>query len=191
MKKDGLLLLPVLFILLTNIPSFGQLDYPIDFKNELQMAQLNFYEPLENSFKSVPIDENELIAYDFAIKSKDKKVEIRYAILPASEQAENFVPTVNFAAKATSLATNEEEDALMVFHLMDANDLQEQYNADWGASVFFRPKAAFSNKKHCRMLALYAEGKANVFVFYLFNDLSIDLNEPQFKNIRFNESLNE
>ncbi|MEM9823942.1 MAG: hypothetical protein AAF985_22850, partial [Bacteroidota bacterium] len=56
------------------------------------------------------------------------------------------------------------------------------------AAVFFQPKASFSRKQHCKMVAIYKEGKANIFVFYLFDDLSVDLNREQLQNIRFASS---
>ena len=175
----------VLSIFLFNQNGFGQLDYPLEFKETLQAAQLDFYEPLENSAKIVQIQKNDLLPYDFALKLKKEKVEIRYAILPDSEQKEYFRPNIYFAAKASSVASNDEDSSIMAFHAVDTAALKNTFNAEWGAAVFFKPKASFSSKQHCKMLALYKEGKANVLIFYLFNDESIDLNEPQFQNIRF------
>ncbi|MEM8906921.1 MAG: hypothetical protein AAGD05_03665 [Bacteroidota bacterium] len=185
MKKN--LLLPLLLLLFLLPQShFAQIERSTAFEQQLQQAQLDFFEPSENSFKQLPIRKNTVQTYDFAIQSKREKVEIRYVILPAQDQVLDDFPPVNFTAKASSVASNEEEE-FMVFHAMDEATLKNTFNADWGASAFFRPKIGFSNKRHCKMVGLYSKGKANIYIFYLFNDLSIDIDE-RFHLVRFLET---
>lgn len=174
-----------LLLLLSSTIGFGQIEYPATFQENLQLAKVDFYEPLENSFKNAPIRKNTIQNYDLAIKSRKENLEIRYVVLPiGSTPSENF-PPVSFTAKATTVADNDPEK-VMAFHPMEATEVKNKFNADWGASAFFHPKAEFSTKRHCKMVALYAKGKANIYVFYLFDDLSIDL-EERFQHIRFTE----
>ena len=79
---------------------------------------------------------------------------------------------------AISAATNENEEARLVLHEMSKENLKN-YHADWGAVVFFQPKIIFSDKDHCKMLALYQEEKGLVYIFYLFDEASeeVDLQE--------------
>ena len=67
---------------------------------------------------------------------------------------------------------------------MKTQQLQEEFNADWGAIAFFQPKKEFSTKEHCKMVAIHAEGKGNVYIFYLFDDPQTDL-EELFATLRF------
>ncbi|MEM6380964.1 MAG: hypothetical protein AAF705_22520 [Bacteroidota bacterium] len=139
--KIGFFTLFFSLILLQDV--WGQWQYPIEFKAALQAAQLDFYEPLENSFEPTEIRTNDLQTYDFAIRSKKEKVEVRYAILPAAEQSQFFQPNIHFASKAISLARNNEEASEMVFHSVSHQDLLNTFNADWGAAVFFKTKSTF------------------------------------------------
>ena len=82
-----------------------------------------------------------------------------------------FYVNADLAAKTFGQADLEDEEARMVLHEMSKEDL-ESYQADWGAIVFFQPKRIFSDEDHCKMLALYREGKGIVYIFYLFNKAS-------------------
>ena len=172
----GVILLPNLLL--------SQIEYSAEFKKALEQGQIEFSEPLENRFKTIPILSNEFQTYDLAIQSKEKgKMEIRYAIDVLGDNNANFFPHVTFMTKVTTIASNE-EDSVVAFHGIENTTLVEEYNADWGASVFFKPKQGFSTREHCKMIALFAENKAMVYIFFLFDDPSIDLRK-YFEDIRF------
>ncbi len=158
------LLLPLL------LPSAAaQVKLSRDFNNILQKGHLQFFSPIENTFKSIRVRKNRLRSYDMAMRSKNKKLEIRYAISPYQGQDLEVPPHLNCVSVASSVATNN-QDALITVHRIDSSFLAEEYNADWGATVFFRPKKEFSKRKHCKMLVLYATQKASVYIFYLFDE---------------------
>ena len=95
------------------------------------------------------------------------------------------MPHIYFATKAINIARNTDETVLSI-HSMKTTQLKEDFNADWGAIAFFKPKLEFSDKQHCKMVAVHAEGKGNIYIFYLFDDPEIDL-EELYSNVRFLE----
>jgi hypothetical protein len=99
------------------------------------------------------------------LRSKPKKADIRidFALFPEGKNTINF-PPMKVSKMALSAATNEEEKAKMVLHKISKASVESYY--------FTVPKRAFSDKDHCKMLALYREGKGLVYIFYLFNEAS-------------------
>ena len=109
---------------------------------------------------------------DFAIKIRRGDLEIRYLIRPDNtNNPVNAFPHVRAISTLSTVATNNQE-ALIALHRMDSIILQDQFGADWGAIGYFQPKRSFSKKQHGKMLSLYAEGKAQIFIFFLFDQPS-------------------
>ena len=157
-------------------PLGAQVKLKKDFLATLEAAQLQYFSPLEDSFKAIRVRKNRILNYDMAIRSKKKNLEIRYAIqLPS---ALTF-PHMNSLSLATSVASNE-ENTLVAVHDISQKDLKTFYNADWGATFYFKPKEGFSSKQHCKMLALHAEDKASVYVFYLFDKTDVELEQQSY-----------
>ncbi len=164
----------------------AQIDYTPRFTRLLEAAQLEFYEPLENNYKDVSVwkDAAQYQSYDFAIRSRRNQLEIRYLIQPYNEQNQLFTaPQVEAVRLAMHLATNEEESIISGLS-MDEGELKSDFNADWGKVFIFQPKKNFSNRTHCKMLALYTEGKGMAFVFFLFDQPSQEV-ENRFVALRF------
>ena len=137
------------------------------FTKKLVQMDLDFLPPLEKTYKRIKASESIIVDFDFEIKARKKDMRIGFVLLPEKKNAITF-PHMKASNMAISAATNEDENARMVLHEMSKDDL-EGYQADWGAVVFFQPKQILSDKDHCKMLALYREGKGMVYVFYLFN----------------------
>lgn len=167
------------------LPALAQLEYPNDFQSVLEKADISYTAPLENSYKNVRIQENDLQKYSFAIKAKKENIEIRYAIELLDTNAYFNPPQIRCFSRATSVASNDDESVVTVHNISDI-DLKDNFNADWGAIMYFKPKLQFSTKKHCKMLALYTEGRAVVYVYFLFNEPTEEL-DNQFYSIRFND----
>ena len=150
--------------------AFAQMKIEKDFTQKMEVMNMTFVQPLEQSYKRIKTKSNIILDADFTMKAKKADMEIRFALFPEGEKSFSF-PHISVMSKAASVATNEDEDAPMVLHEMSKKDLAT-YEADWGATVFFQPKELFTDKKHCKMLALYREGKGLAYVFYLFNEAS-------------------
>lgn len=165
--KNILQLISILaFILVFSKNTNAQLKISKGFHKKMVEMNMEFLSPLENSYKKVRVYKNQIIKYDYAIKAKKADMEIRFALNPM-KHPKSF-PHIDATARAASVATNDEE-VRMVFHDMGKEDLKE-YEADWGMIVFFQPKEMFSNKEHCKMVAIYEEGKGMAYIFYLFDD---------------------
>lgn len=173
MKNIIRLLFFCLLSLLFSNTTFTQIKLTKSFTTKLVEMDLEFLSPLENSYKRIRASQSIIVDFDFEIKSRKADMRIGFALFPEGKNAMTF-PHIQVSNMALSAATNEDEEARMVLHEMSKEDL-ESYQADWGAIVFFQPKRIFSDKDHCKMLALYREGKGLVYVFYLFNNASEEI----------------
>lgn len=180
---------PLVVVLIGSVQvATAQVDYSPRFLQLLQHAQMDFYEPVEARYKDIPVwkEAAQYQAYDFAIRSRKEALEIRYVIFPFDKKSPVFqAPGVECTRVTMHLASND-EDALISALGIGEEELEESYNADWGKIFFFQPKKSFSQRKHCKMLALYAEGKGMAFIFFLFDEPSKELNNP-FLTLRFQE----
>ncbi len=159
----------------------AQVKLSDDFQEKMETMQLEFLQPLEARYKKTRTKKNIILKSDFAIKAKKADMEIQFALKP--EAIPNQFPHMQATSMAVSIATNE-QDTKMVMHEMSKKDLTE-YNADWGLITFFTPKDLFSTKKHCKMLSLYKEGEGMVYVLFLFDEATeeVDLQKYCLKYI--------
>ena len=161
----------LLFIFSSN--TFTQVKMSKSFQLKSTQMDLEFLAPLENSYKKIKASESIIVDFDFEIKAKKGDLKIGFALFPEGKNALTF-PHIKVSNMAFSAATNQDQEARLVLHEMSKEDL-ESYHADWGAIVFFQPKKIFSDKDHCKMLALYREGKGLAYVFYLFDEASEEI----------------
>lgn len=168
------MLLMVLTCLLAK-GAVAQIKYSENFLHLLDHAQIDFFEPVEGSYKEIRLQKGTFQPCDFGIRSRKEKIEIRYLVAPYNEHHYVFrAPHVEGLRMASHLAVNE-EDAVITSIGITEDELKENFNADWGKIYFFQPKDSFSEREHCKMLALYAEGKGMVLVFFLFDEPSREL----------------
>jgi hypothetical protein len=182
----------ILFITLFSISvstiANAQIHFPPRFEQLLNTVRLDCVIPLENNYQEIPIN-TAFQKYDFAIASRQEDLEIRYFLLPYDSANLLFIaPHIEASRLAFHLATNEEDIAITVLSL-EKFELQEKFNADWGAVFYFKPKASFSEYAHCKMLTINAEGKGMAFVFFLFDEPSREL-DYRFEAVRFRENDN-
>ena len=165
-------IISLLILLLFSNALLAQMELPDSFIDELAKSSLEINIPLENRYKDIKIKENNFRTYDLALWSKKEKLEIRYAIDSfETDTILNQIPHVECMKVISNVATNSDEAAISV-HSMSNKELLEEFNADWGAVAYFQPKPEFGEYKHCKMLALFKEGKASAYVFFLFDEAS-------------------
>ena len=166
----------------------AQLEFPASFIQLLEEAQLTINQPIENQFKEKSVRDNDLCSYQYSMRKKKGDLEIRYNVQPSAAQDSNInaVPHITALSLVSSLATND-DDSIISYHQVSKKDLETKYRANWGLVAFFKPKEEFSSKAHCKMLTLYAEDKAIVTIFYLFDEITEDL-ENQKYSIMFKPS---
>ena len=157
------------FLFFFSISLAGQVDISPQFSKLLELSQLDFHEPLEAKYKDVSVLKNPWQSYDFAIRSRKERLEIRYLVIPNNESNPlNNIPHIKCMQMVTNVASNSQEVVVTGLSVRES-DLKEQFNADWGKVFLFQPKPGFSSKEHCKLLALHKEGIGTAFVFFLFN----------------------
>ncbi len=166
--------MPIKYLLITvllfNIKSMAaQLKLPTEFESLLEIGQLYFNTPLENRYKRIRTANNRLLKCNFAMKKRRGDLEIRFLVrLDNGKDPRMTIPQVQAMSTLSTVATNDQAATITV-HRIDSVTLYHQYGAEWGTIGYFQPKPSFSTKKHGKMLSLYSEGKAQVFIFFLFN----------------------
>ena len=175
-KKIFLAFLFYYLLFLGNISA--QLALPTEFQEKLTKTGLSFLTPVEHNLKIEKVYQNDLQSYDFAIRQKKDKVEIRYLVIPDTGVITGGYPHINFSSRTMTLASNSDDEASSAISVLQLSKkiLKEKYHADWGAISFFTPKKIFSDKRYCKMVALYREGFGYVYTFFLYNDVNVDFN---------------
>jgi len=183
-----LVILLILYCIASSLPA-QKIKYNKSFLKKLEQVQIDLYTPVEGKYKSLRPSRNDYQPIDHIIFSKQEDLEIRYAIIPFNEKDKSTqVPNIDFMRVVTSCATNRQEDAVISMHGLDEDDLIEHFNADWGNIAYFQPKVRFSNRKHCRLLGLYKEGRGMVYVFFLFDEADRML-DNRLQALRFNTKI--
>ena len=181
--KSSVLLFSIFFF---STPLLAQLELEGNFPHKLKQVGLDFIYPVESDYKIRRIPNNTYQDYDFCISSRKEKLEIRYLVdLPKANSPFAWAPHIRSTQMATHLATNH-EDGIITVQRIPEEQLLEDFNADWGKVYFFEPKTSFSNKSHCRMLALFKEDRGMAFVFFLFDEIKPSL-DYRFYAIRYEE----
>lgn len=146
---------------------------------------MEIFEPLDAGYKGFRPAANPYLNAQFALKSSKEKLEIRYKILPWEEHNPNASnPNIQAFVTLSNIASNA-DDAIISAIQPSQKSMLHDFNADWGISYFFKPKAAFSHHQHCRMVALCKEGKGTAFIFYLFDDPNNKAVDIRYNGMRF------
>ncbi|MFK7807752.1 MAG: hypothetical protein AB8F74_08155 [Saprospiraceae bacterium] len=131
--------------------------------------------PLENRFK-LKEDLQDFQPSDVSMIDKNGNLEIRFFI---DTSASVLFPHINTMSFLTNLATNSQETVVSLLPIAE-DIVRLDYKAQWACQAFFRPKDSFSNKAHCKLIAIYKEGKAVAYMTLLFDDVSLDLEPYEF-----------
>ena len=176
----------IIFLLFSVGLPAQKIDLSDNFSSLLEQCQLEFLAPLDAGYKDIAIGRNPFQPYDFAIRSRKEKLEIRYLIEPYRPEDPSFeAPHVRCIQKLMHLASNDQEFVMTGVDI-DTTSLRENFNADWGKTFFFKPKPYFSQSRHVKMLALFKEGKGIAYIFFLFDEPSRNL-DNRIYTLRFLE----
>lgn len=167
--------LPFPLLCLPLVLAAQRIDISEDFNQLLSQVEAQLVLPVESDYKDIQPVKNRWLNYDFSIRSRKERMEIRYKVLPFEERDKSFfAPHVKAMQAAIQVATN--DDAYVVSALsLSEKSLQEDYRADWGKLFTFVPKAEFSSRRTCQMITLYREGKGMVLLFFLFDKPPMEL----------------
>lgn len=139
----------------------------------LSEAGVDYLAPADAGYSPIRIAKNSFQRHNFAVYSREEQLEIRFLIEPLRDSQE-VSPHLRAMTLVTHLATNDEGAAIAVHSLPPA-----PYHADWSKAFYFQPKPLFSHRKHCKIIALYKEGRGMAFVFYLFDEANEAVDERE------------
>jgi len=176
----------IIIILFSTLPAIAQrIDYSTEFLQKLTQMSLEMVEPIESDYRDVWVLQNEVHTYDFAIRSRKEKLEIRYILQPYNDNNPlAALPDIEFLKLLTHLACNDSEASPMAIHGIAEKDLQENFQADWGKYAFFQPKGTFAQWPHAKLLSLYKADEGLVHILFLYKKPSIAL-DNRFYAVQF------
>ena len=178
------LLMLFLSVTLPILVQAQRVDLPEDFSTLATDMAVDFMAPLDAGYRDVRTFPNPHQKYEFAIRSRKEKLEIRYHLEPeVDNQPMTRIPHVRCMQMIANVASNEEDTRVSALSLPDSIRL-DQLNADWAKVFFFTPKKTFSTRYTCQMLAMYKEGRGMVFAYLLFNKPPMEL-DNRLLTVRF------
>ncbi|MEL7121580.1 MAG: hypothetical protein AAFO07_19185 [Bacteroidota bacterium] len=176
----------LLFIFLAfSINLSAQVKSTAELEELLKQLEADMLIPLDAQYKTIKPLKNTIQNYQYSIRSRKEKLEIRYLFVPEDPSSLSInLPHIKAFSMASTIATNDEETIISKKNI-DVNMLNEGFKADWGATYFFKPKTAFAPFPHCQMLCLHKENKGTIYVFFLFDDPNNQALDARFFAIQF------
>ncbi len=167
------------------LPSMAQPNLPRAFRQKLQRCGLELLWPTEARYRSIYVATTPIQYCDYAMRSAREGIEIRYAIYPwTADQPASQHPQLLAMRAAASVATNDQA-YLITMRYLNEQELHT-FGADGGVVYHFKPKAAFTTYRHCRLLAIYNEGRGTALVFWLFDQPNNPALDLRYYALRFN-----
>ena len=159
---------------------------------------------IPEGFKPVEVKQNPDLTYQYAVKHKNKKLEIRYSIFPLKEQVKAYNEYLNNSSKKkiVLMDPNMDHELVAITNVMNISRsekteeintckpdiVKHDFNADWGSSYYIENNSEYGKDyKYSLVVALHKKDIANAFVVYLFDDDKDISNEmlSSFNNLKF------
>jgi len=169
-----LLIILILFAIIPNV--YAQKEeseiIPESFTEKIEHCNINFIQP--EGFEETEIIENPDQSYDFAIKHKELKVEIRYFIRAYDETEIEFNRTAPNIKGAMFMATimNMTHGKSSEFEEFPPDAVKKEFGADWGATSIVELDCEFGKGyKYCTLTTIHKNDIGDVYVFYLYDEI--------------------
>jgi hypothetical protein len=135
-------------------------------------------------FVSTPVIDNGDVLYDYAVKSRTKKLEIRYRIWPIKDGHEDF------AAMLVVMGANISDGQFIQPVAYPPEAVKHEFGADAGCSGLVRAKSDFGKGyKVCVISAIHKDGIADAYTFFLCDDPNVAIEaiatEAVYHSLRF------
>lgn len=154
---------------------------PTDFYAALSEGGMEFRLPA--GFEAVPVRENPHLAYQYAIRSMDGTLEVRYRVYPLEPFFDDYDACVHrdgcsmvhpddlgrgvFLVNVANVA-----DETGPPHMFPPLGVRLEFGAHWGAVAWFQPRSTFADGfSDGLMIALHRDGRADAAVVALFQDV--------------------
>lgn len=147
----------------------------------------DIYYSIPQGFKPFEIKQNPDLKYHYAVKHKNKKLEIRYSIFPLKEevQAYNEYLKNGTKKKIVLIDPNKDHELFAITAVMNISRselanacnaigpdaVKHDFNADWGASYCIENNSEYGRGyKYSLIVATHKINIANAFIVYLFDN---------------------
>ncbi|MCB9283143.1 MAG: hypothetical protein H6563_03640 [Lewinellaceae bacterium] len=172
-------------LLLGRVVSYSQpAALPPAFQLKLEAMQLEIFRPLDSDYQPVAPQPGDFQEYDYIIRSRSEKMEIRYLAIPYREdQWDSQYPHILATRMVTHVATNAEDAPISLLSL-GTTEL-DAFHADWGVVYFFTPKDQVSERRTGELLVLHKEQRGTILVFFFFDDPDNPAIDRRFQSVQF------
>lgn len=155
-------------------------------------------------FKPAEVKQNPDLVYQYAVKHRDKKLEIRYSIFPLKKEVEEYNkylkgtlkknimmidPNIDHELSAITTAMNISRSEIpREFNASIPAPNPNDFNADWGTAYFVENNSEYGKGyTYSLVVAIHKKNIANAFIVYLFDDDKDTRNEiiSSMHNLKF------
>ena len=155
-------------------------------------------------FNPVEVKQNPDLLYQYAIKHKNKKLEIRYSIFPLKDEIEAYNaglkdktknkivlidPNLDHELVAISAAMNISRSPItQENNTFKPDAVKQDFNADWVTSYYIENNSEYGGGyQYSLVVAIHKKNIANAFIVFLFDDDKDIRNEmfSSFYNLKF------
>lgn len=173
------------FILMPSIIGQG-FEFPHDLLEFSKKHKLSLSTPTENRFVEIRQIENEFVPFIYAMRSGKAHVDMYVSFSPFdSLHPATANPHIETTRLMTNAATNNEGTLITVLDL-GSEYVKENFGADWGKEIYFRPRESISAREHCRMVSVYKNGRGLLTLFFFFDEKTNYL-DSYYNWIRFDD----
>jgi hypothetical protein len=156
--------------------SFGQntdsTKTKISFEDKIEKCNIAFIRP--DNFTETAVIENRDQYYDYAIKHKDLKLEIRYFIrsydsltIKLSKGAPQMVWGL-FMTTVMNMTRGKRSD----FNEFPTEAVKKEFGADWGATTSVKLDCEFGKGyKYATLTTIHKDNVGDIYIFYLYDDI--------------------
>lgn len=156
-----------------------------EFNRQLQANNLVFSMPAD--FIQVKIDpvKCEDVNYYYAVKHKNKKLEIRYSTFPYEKAIKEpghvqIGSDDSYEVFTTVVIENIAGDERNIIESaqFDKDAVKAEFGADWGSTTLVKAGSGFGDGyKYAMIISLYKSGSGYAYITYLFDDVNEIMNE--------------
>ena len=147
---------------------------PPSFSELLKSGSMKF--ALPPNFAPTPVLVNGDVAYDFAVRSKTQKLEIRYRIVPFNRTTEKPGPGANiiYQGLTITMGLNISGGKHPPYQAYPDNSVREEFGADAGGTSFVECDSDFGKGYgKCLISVIHRDNVADAYAFFLFDDLRV------------------
>ena len=165
----GFVFLLSTLLLFISISAFGQkIDGLAQIEEQLEEMALDFYMPIENTFKFSKLKSSEFFEYDTKLAARSRELEILIALHPDGEgPLTSDLPHLEFNRLLANLTPNDDEQEVLIVGWNE--DRLSKRNADWGAEAYFSPRKEITKFPYVKLIAFFKEGEGMVVMLYCFD----------------------